>query len=149
MSDVTADASLAGRLSRGRTGSAFTTLLAGVTAGCWVAYVLIYPVSSLPLPKYTLAGVFVLGYYVDYFAESMLGRLLTVFAASGVAFVVGFVGYAFPALVGWYADPVVQRSLYLSGLREVFLFSLMAMTLLLVGTFISYLSRNTYAEITR
>jgi len=147
--DVTIVTSLATRLSRGRTGSALATLLTGVTAGCWVAYVLVYPVSSLPLPKYTLAGIVVLGYYVDYFAESMLGRLLSVFVASGVAFVVGFVGYAFPALVGWYTDPGVQRSLYLSGLRDVFLFALMAMTLLLAGTFLSYLGRNVYTEVTR
>jgi hypothetical protein len=149
VTDAATDTSLALRLSSGRTGSAFVTLLVGVVAGCWVGYVLVYPVSSLPLPRYTLAGVVVLGYYLDYFAESMLARLLTVFGASAVAYVVGFAGYAFPALVGWYADPLVRRSLYFSGLREAFLFSLMAMTLLLVGTFVSYIARNTYAEFTR
>lgn len=138
-----------GRAIRGRRGSALATLLVGITTGCWVAYVLVYPVSSLPLPKYTLAGVFVLGFYADFYAESMLDRLLTVFAASTVAFVVGFVGYAFPALVGWYSDPVVRRAIYLSGLRETFLFTLLAMTLLIVGTFGAYVLRNTYAEITR
>jgi hypothetical protein len=149
VSDAVAGRSVAQRLVRGRTASALAALLTGVVAGCWVAYVLVYPVSSLPLPKYTLAGVVVLGYYLDYFAESMLGRLLTVFVASGVAYVVGFAGYAFPALVGWYTDPGVQRSIYLSGLRRAFLFSLMAMTLLLAGTFISYILRNSYAELTR
>jgi len=149
VSDAATGALLASRLSSGRTGGAFATLLVGVTAGCWVGYVLVYPVSSLPLPRYTLVGVVVLGYYLDYFAESMLGRLLAVFGASAVAYVVGFSGYAFPALVGWYADPVVRRSLYLSGLREAFLFAMMAMTLLLLGTFVSYIVRNTYAEITR
>lgn len=149
MSDATVAPSVLGRLSSGHTGSLLAALSVGVTAGCWVAYVLVYPVSSLPLPKYTLAGVVFLGYYIDYFAESMLGRLLTVFVASGVAYVVGFVGYAFPALVGWYSNPVVQRSLYFSGLREGFLFSLVAMTLLLAGTFMSYILRNSYTELTR
>lgn len=149
VSDTAPTESLAHRLSSGRIGSALATLLVGVTAGCWVGYVLVYPVSSLPLPKYTLAGVVVLGYYLDYFAESMLGRLLTVFGAAVIAYVVGFSGYAFPALVGWYADPVVRRSLYFSGLREAFLFAMMAMILLLLGTFVSYIARNTYAEVTR
>lgn len=138
-----------GRTIRGRRGSVLATLLVGITTGCWVAYVLVYPVSSLPLPKYTLAGVFVLGFYADYYAESMLDRLLTVFAASIVAFVVGFVGYAFPALVGWYSEPVVRRAIYLSGLRETFLFTLLGMTLLIVGTFGAYILRNTYEEFTR
>lgn len=149
MSDTTTGTSPVRRLSSGRTGSALATLLVGVTAGCWVGYVLVYPVSSLPLPKYTLAGVVVLGYYLDYFAESMLGRLLTVFGAAAIAYVVGFSGYAFPALVGWYTEPVVQRTLYLSGLRQAFLFTMMAMVLLLLGTFVSYIARNTYAEMTR
>lgn len=149
MSDATTAKSPLRRLSSGRTGSALATLLVGVTAGCWVGYVLVYPVSSLPLPKYTLAGVVVLGYYLDYFAESMLGRLLTVFGAAAIAYVVGFSGYAFPALVGWYTEPVVRRTLYLSGLREAFLFTMMAMILLLLGTFVSYIARNTYAEVTR
>ncbi|MEF8801624.1 MAG: hypothetical protein V5A38_01075 [Halolamina sp.] len=137
------------RAVRGQRGSALATLLIGIITGCWVAYVLIYPVSSLGLPKYTLAGVFVLGFYADFYAESMLNRLLTVFAASIVAYVVGFVGYAFPALVGWYSDPFVRRAIYLSGLRETFLFSLLAMTLLIVGTFGAYVLRNTYEEATR
>jgi hypothetical protein len=79
----------------------------------------------------------------------MLGRLLTVFGAAAIAYVVGFSGYAFPALVGWYTDPVVRRTLYFSGLREGFLFTMMAMILLLLGTFVSYIARNTYAEVTR
>ncbi|AEN06948.1 hypothetical protein Halar_3341 [halophilic archaeon DL31] len=137
------------RLVHGRRGSVFATLLVGIASGCWIAYILVYPVSSLPLNKYTLAGTFVLGFYADYYAESMLDRLLTVFGASMVAFGVGFVGYAFPALVGWYSDPLVQRAIYLSGLRETFLFTLLGMTLLIVGTFGSYVLRNTYEEVTR
>lgn len=137
------------RITRGRRGSVLATLLIGIATGCWIAYVLVYPVSSLPFHKYTLAGVFVLGFYADYYAESMLDRLVTVFGASVVAFVVGFGGYAFPALVGWYSDPVVRRAIYLSGLRETFLFTLVAMTLLIAGTFGSYVLRNTYEEITR
>lgn len=137
------------RTVRGRRGSVLATVLVGIITGCWVAYVLVYPVSSLPLPKYTLAGIFLLGFYADFYAESMLDRLLTVFAASTVAFIVGFVGYAFPALVGWYSDPLVRRAIYLSGLRETFLFTLLAMTLLIVGTFGSYILRNTYEEFTR
>ena len=129
--------------------SAVVALLVGFTSGCWVGYVLVYPVSSLPLPRYTVVGVVSLGFYVDRFARSMLDRLLVVFGASLFAYVVGFVVYAFPALVGWFEDPVVRRALYLSGLREVFLFALLAMTLLLLGTFLSYLVRNTYAEVTR
>jgi len=138
-----------GRFARGRRGSALATLLIGTSTGCWIAYVLVYPVSSLPLHRYTLAGVFLLGFYADYYAESMLDRLLTVFGASLVAFVVGFVGYAFLALVGWYGDPLVRRAIYLSGLRETFLFTLLGMTLLIVGTFGSYVLRNTYEEIVR
>lgn len=129
--------------------SAGATLLVGFVSGCWVGYVLIYPVSSIPLPRYTVTGVVSLGYYVDYFARSMLDRLLIVFSASVLAFAVGFVVYSFPALAGWFEDPVVRRSLYLSGLREVFLFTLLAMTLLLAGTFGSYVLRNAYAELTR
>lgn len=132
-----------------RLGGAFAVLLVGITTGCWVAYVLIYPVSSIPLPQYTIAGVVVLGYYLDYFVESMLERLLSVFVASAVAFLTGFGGYSFPALVGWYSAPAVRRSVYLSGLRETFLFTLLAMTLLLTGTILSYILRNTYAEVTR
>lgn len=126
-----------------------TTLLVGVTAGCWVGYVLIYPVSSLPLPKFSVVATVVLGVYIDAAAETMGDRLLATFAAGVVSFVTGFVVYAFPALVGWYADPVVKRSLYFSGLREVFIFALLAGTLLLVGTFASYILRNTYREMTR
>lgn len=148
-SDTVTDTSLTLRLSSGRTGSVFATLLVGITAGCWIGYALVYPVSSLPLPRYTLASVVILGYYLNYFSESMLEQLLTVFGASAVTCVVGFTGYAFPALVGWYRDPVVQRSLYFSGLKKALLFSMMAMTLLLIGTFISYVVRNTYAEVTR
>lgn len=136
-------------LVSGRRGSVLAGLLVGVTAGCWVAYVLIYPVSSLPLHKYTLVGVVGLGFYIDYYAETMFDRLVTVFGASFVAFVVGFAGYAFPALVGWYSDPVVQRGIYLSGLRDALLFTLLATTLLILGTFGSYVLRNTYEEVTR
>jgi hypothetical protein len=146
------DAVTAGAATRvvgGRRGSALATLLIGVTTGCWVAYVLVYPVSSLPLHQYTIAGVVGLGGYADYYAETMMDRLLTVFGAAGIAFVVGFVGYAFPALVGWYSDPVVQRAIYLSGLRDTFLFTLLGMTLLIAGTFGSYVVRNTYAEVVR
>lgn len=137
------------RVARGRRGSVLATLLVGITTGCWVAYVLVYPVSSLPLHKYTLASVFALGFYADYYAESMLDRLVTVFGASIAAFVVGFGGYAFPALVGWYSDPIVRRAIYLSGLRDTFLFTLLGMTLLITGTFGSYVLRNTYEEFAR
>lgn len=126
-----------------------TVLLVGTTAGCWVGYVLVYPVSSLPLPRFTVVGTVVLGAYLDAAAETMEDRLLGALAAGLVSYVTGFVVYAFPALVGWYTDPVITRSLYLSGLREAFIFALLSGTLLLVGTFMSYIVRNTYAEITR
>lgn len=146
---TTAAASAVAWVVRGRRGSVLAALLVGITTGCWVAYVLIYPVSSLPLHKYTLVGVVGLGFYVDYYAESMFDRLMTVFGGSLVAFVTGFAGYAFPALVGWYNDPAVQRGIYLSGLRDAFLFTLLAITLLTLGTFGSYVLRNTYEEVTR
>ncbi|NHX37955.1 MULTISPECIES: hypothetical protein [Halolamina] len=126
-----------------------TVLLVGVVAGCWVGYVLVHPVSSLPLPRFTVVGVVVLGIYIDMAAEQMGERLFGVVAAGFISYVVGFVVYAFPALMGWYADPVVRRAIYFRGLREVFIFALLAATLLLVGTFVSYILRNTYAEITR
>ncbi|MFB6221095.1 MAG: hypothetical protein ABEH90_06615 [Halolamina sp.] len=125
------------------------TALVGFTAGCWVGYVLVYPVSSLPLPKYTVVGVVVLGVYLDIAADTMLERLLATVGAGVVAYATGVVVYAFPAVVGWYTDPVVQRTLYLSGLRRGFIFALLAATLLLMGTFVSYIARNTYAEFTR
>lgn len=149
MVDSTAATDTVAWFVRGRRGSAFATLLVGTITGCWIAYVLIYPISSLPLHRYTLAGVIGLGFYADYYAESMFDRLVTVFGASLVAFVVGFIGYAFPALVGWYTEPAVQRGIYLSGLRDTFLFSLVATTLLVLGTFGSYVLRNTYEEVTR
>lgn len=125
------------------------TLLVGFVAGCWVGYVLVYPVSSLPLPRFTVVGVVLLGVYLDLAAETMLDRLLAILGAGVFAYATGFAVYAFPALVGWYTDPVVQRGIYLSGLREGFIFALLAATLLLVGTFGSYVLRNTYAELTR
>lgn len=126
-----------------------TVLLVGTTAGCWVGYVLVYPVSSLALPRFTVVGTIVLGAYLDAAAETMGDRLLGTLAAGLVSYVTGFVVYAFPALVGWYTDPVITRALYLSGLREAFIFAFLAGTLLMVGTFVSYIVRNTYAEITR
>lgn len=130
-------------------GDVFTTILVGFVSGCWVGYVLIYPVSSLPLPKYTLAATVLLGVYVDYFASSMLRRIGIVLGASVVAYVTGFVWYAFPALLGWFPSPVTQRAMYFSGLRETFIFTLLGMTLLFTGTFIAYIIRNAYAEVTR
>lgn len=147
--DVVSDAARWDRPLAGRRGSALVALLVGFTAGCWVGYALVYPVSSLPLPRYTVVGIVALGAYVDYFARSMLDRLLVVFGASFVAYAAGFAVYAFPALLGWYDTELARRSLYLSGLRETLLFALLAMTLLLTGTFVSYIVRNAYAEITR
>ena len=126
-----------------------TVLLVGFTTGCWVGYVLVYPVSSIPLPRFTVLGVVLLGGYIDAAADTMQQRLFGVLLAGVIGYLTGFVVYAFPALVGWYADPLVQRALYLSGLREVFIFALLAGTLLLLGTFVSYIVRNTYEEITR
>lgn len=147
MKDV---ASRVGRtVERRRVRVPVTIFLVGLTAGCWVGYVLVYPVSSLPLPKYSVVATVLLGGYLDAAAETMEDRLLGVLAAGLLSYVTGFVIYAFPALIGWYSDPLVTRSLYLSGLREAFIFALLAGTLLLVGTFISYIGRNTYAEITR
>jgi len=126
-----------------------TVLLVGIVAGCWVGYVLVYPVSSVPLPRFTVVGVVVLGIYLDTAAEGMQERLFGVIVAGVISYVVGFAVYAFPALVGWYSDPIVRRAIYFRGLREVFIFALLAATLLLTGTFVSYILRNTYAEITR
>ena len=126
-----------------------TVLLVGFTTGCWVGYVLVYPVSSIPLPRFTVLGVVLLGGYIDAAADTMQQRLFGVLLAGVIGYLTGFVVYAFPALVGWYADPLVRRALYLSGLREVFIFALLAGTLLLLGTFVSYIVRNTYEEITR
>lgn len=126
-----------------------TVLLVGLTAGCWVGYVLVHPISSVPLPRFTVVGVVLLGIYVDAAADTMQERLFGVIVAGLISYVTGFVVYAFPALVGWYADPVVRRALYLTGLREAFIFALLAGTLLLTGTFVSYIGRNVYEEITR
>lgn len=126
-----------------------TVLLVGFTTGCWVGYVLVYPVSSIPLPRFTVLGVVLLGGYIDAAADTMQQRLFGVLLAGVIGYLTGFVVYTFPALVGWYADPVVRRALYLTGLREVFIFALLAGTLLLLGTFVSYIVRNTYEEITR
>jgi len=147
--DTATDRLHVGDLLTGRLGAAATTLLVGFTSGCWVAYVLVYPVSSLPLPKYTLAATLVLGVYVDYAADSMLSRIGIVLGGTLVAYVTGFVWYSLPALLGWYTNPVTQRALYLSGLRETFIFTLVAMTLLFTGTFVAYIVRNAYEEITR
>ena len=136
-------------LAKRRVRVPLTVLLVGTTAGCWVGYVLVYPVSSLPLPKFTVVGTVALGVYLDVAAETMHDRLIGAGVAGFLSFVTGFVVYAFPALVGWYADPIVRRSLYLSGLRQAFIFALLAGTLLLVGAFVSYILRNTYAEVTR
>lgn len=125
------------------------SLLVGVTAGCWVGYIVVYPVSSLPLSRYTVVLVAGLGAYVDRLARSMLNRLLVAVGAAAVAYVVGVCVAAFPALVGWYADPAVRRALYFTALRETFPFGLLAMTLLLTGMFASYVLRNAYAELTR
>ena len=144
-----ADLALDRLLDRRRVRVPLTVLLVGFTAGCWVGYVLIHPVSSLPLPRFSVVGTVVLGVYLDLAAETMGDRLLGAIAAGALSYVVGFVVYAFPALVGWYADPVVRRSLYFSGLREAFIFALLAATLLLVGMFASYIGRNAYAEVTR
>lgn len=127
----------------------FTAVLVGFVSGCWVGYVLVYPVSSVPLPKYTLAATVLLGVYVDYFADSMLRRIGIVIAASVVAYATAFVWYAFPALLGWYPSVATQRAMYFSGLRESFIFTLLAMTLLFTGTFVAYILRNVYAEVTR
>lgn len=127
----------------------FTVLLVGLTAGCWVGYVLVHPISSVPLPRFTVVGVVLLGIYVDAAADTMQERLFGVIVAGLISYVTGFVVYAFPALVGWYADPVVRRALYLTGLREAFIFALLAGTLLLTGTFVSYIGRNVYEEVTR
>lgn len=136
-------------LTRRRVRVPLTVALVGITAGCWVGYVLVYPVSSLPIPKYTVAGVVLLGVYLDAAAETMGDRLFGTLLAGLVSYVVGFAVYAFPALVGWYSDPLVARSLYFSGLREGFIFALLAGTLLLVGTMVSYVGRNAYSEFTR
>lgn len=118
-----------------------------MTAGCWVGYALIYPVSSLPLPRYTLVGVVVLGVYLDTVAETMLERLLAVFGSGVGSYAIGVTIYALPGLLNWYSDPVVRRSLYLTGLRKAFIFGLLATTLLLFGTFLSYVLRNAYDEL--
>lgn len=146
---VTAATRVARAADRRRVRVPLTVLLVGFTAGCWVGYVLVYPVSSLPLPKYSVAATVVLGLYLDAAAETMGDRLLGTLAAGVLSYATGFAVYAFPALVGWYTDPLVTRSLYLSGLREAFIFALLAGTLLLVGAFVSYIVRNTYDEITR
>jgi len=134
---------------RPRARTAAVAGLVGVTAGCWVGYVLVYPVSSLALPRYTVAGVVVLGVYLDRVAGSMAQRLGAVLGAGAVAFATGWTVYALPALVGWFDTPAVQQAIYLRGLRRGFLFALLALTLLFLGTFCSYVGRNVYAEATR
>lgn len=126
-----------------------TVALVGITAGFWVGYVMVHPVSSLPLPRFTVVGATALGVYLDVSAETMQDRLVGVVAAGALGYVVGFLVYAFPAVVGWYGDPIVRRTIYLTGLREAFIFALLGATLLLVGTFVSYIVRNAYEEITR
>ncbi|MFB6201759.1 MAG: hypothetical protein ABEI98_07090 [Halorhabdus sp.] len=133
----------------GRLLMALTVLLVGVVTGFWVGYVLVYPVSSLRLSQFTVVSVVLLGVYLDTAAEGMQERLFGVVIAGSISYVVGFAVYAFPALVGWYSDPIVRRAIYFRGLREIFIFALLAATLLLAGTFVSYIVRNTYAEITR
>lgn len=137
------------RLMSGRLGSAFAALAIGVITGCWIAYVLLYSLSSLPLPRYTLGAVVLLGWYVNHFARSMLDRMAILFGSSLVAYVTAFVAYTLPGILGWVSDPLVQRSLYLRGLRQVFIFTTPAFVLLIVGTFVTYVSSEAYAEITR
>jgi hypothetical protein len=140
---------LVDRLTVGRTGSALTVVLVGVTAGCWVGYALVYSLSGLWLPQYTLVVVVVLGFYVDYLAESMLDRVVTLLGSALVAYLTGFGVFTLPALVGWYTDPVLRRALYLSGLKRTFVVWGAGFVLLVAGTFVSYILRGTYAEVTR
>lgn len=136
------------RFVNSRRGSAFATLSVGVITGCWITYVLLYPLSSLPLPRYALAGVVALGWYVDYFARSMLDRIVVLFGSVLVASVTAFVAYTLPASLGWHADPVLRRALYLDGLKQVSIFTLGALVLLVAGTLGAYVLRNAYREIT-
>lgn len=129
-----------------RRGSVFATLSVGVITGCWIAYALLYSLSSLSLPRYTLGGVVLLGWYVDYFARSMLDRIGILLGSVLVAYVTAFVAYTLPALLGWYSDPIRERLLYLSALRQVFLFTLPALVLLIFGTLCAYMLGNIYRE---
>lgn len=130
-----------------RQGSVLATLSVGAITGCWIAYALLYPLSSLPLPKYALAGVILLGWYIDHFARSMLDRIIILLGSVLVAFITAFVVYTLPALLGWYSDPILQRTLYITGLKKVSIFTLAALVLLIAGTLSAYVLRNAYREI--
>lgn len=80
-------------------------------------FMLVYPVSSLPFPKLTVVAMVALGVYLDVAADTMHDRLIGAVVAGLLSFVARFAVYAFPALVGWYGDPIARRSLYFSGLR--------------------------------
>jgi len=147
--DIFIDMSGVGKLPDGWARRLFVLVGVGFVAGCWIAFALLYPLSSLPLPRYTMVWIVLLGPYVDYYAGSMLDRILLLLGAVVVAFVVAFAAFTFPALAGWHSDPIAVRSLYLTGLRRAFLFTLPAAVLLVVGTFAFYLIRQTYLEVTR
>jgi hypothetical protein len=134
------------RLVNSRRGSVLAALSVGVITGCWIAYALLYPLSSLPLPRYTLVSVALLGGYIDYFARSMLDRIGILIGAVIVAFITAFVVYTLPASLGWHSDPILQRTLFISGLKQVSIFTLAALVLLIGGTLGAYILRNVYRE---
>lgn len=140
---------IAERLIVGRRGSIFTAFIIGAISGCWIAYILLYPFSSLPIPRYTLVVVVVLGWYIDYFARSMPDRLGILLGSSLIAYAVAFVAFTLPALIGIYQDPIVKRTVYLQGLRQVFIFTMPAVILLITGTLGAYVLSRTYDELTR
>lgn len=125
------------------------TVLVGLLTGFWVGYALIYPFSSLPLPRFAFAGVFVFGIFLDYYARSMMGRLAMLFGAAFLAYIVAFVVFSMPALLGWYTDPSIRQGVYLAGLKRTFLFWTGALMLLIAGTFGSYVVRGSIIEFTR
>lgn len=135
------------RLVNSRRGSVLATLLVGAITGCWIAYALLYPLSSLPLPRYAMVGVALLGVYIDYFARSMLDRIGILIGSVIVAFVTAFAVYTLPALLGWYSDPILRRTLFISGLKQVSIFTLAALVLLIGGTLGAYILRNVYREL--
>ncbi|MFB6299553.1 MAG: hypothetical protein ABEH65_04765 [Halobacteriales archaeon] len=137
------------RLTIGRIGGLAITVLVGIISGLWVGYILIYPYATLPVPQHTLGIVLLLGIYIDRFAETMLDRIVMLFSAAVIAFIIGAFVFSLPALLGLFGNPIVQQTVYINGLRRALIYTLPVVVLLLAGTFTAYLFRNILAELTR
>lgn len=148
VNDFTAEA-IAQRVVSNRFLPFVVTVLVGLLTGFWVGYALIYPYSSLPIPRFAFGGVFVFGLFIDYYSRSMMERIVMLFGAAFIAYVAAFIVFSLPALLGWYTDPSIRQGVYLAGLKRTFLFWTGSLMLLIAGTFGSYIIRGSFIELTR